>query len=230
MLGPLLLISISTILMGNSQLQKDGILLKNYSAQSIIKNNLDQNAEINMQNIILLPNNEFDQMEAAEIINRVNKLPLTLLEKLELKGVKVKLFSGKLTDNPTAKKLAGIIPRGYKSQTTWDSVPGIGGGQTVLVKIGASQRGNGHGSVNLEFHELAHTIDYKVLGHYSKIKEYILIWNKEKHHLFPLNYYFLNYPEEYFAETFAMYYMGGKDKEKLSTNAPLTYQYITSIK
>ena len=78
----------------------------------------------------------------------------------------IKLFTGKLTDNPTASHLSGMIPRGYVNNTTWDDVPGLGGSKTVLVKIGASHKGNGHSSVNLELHELAHSIDNYVFNEF----------------------------------------------------------------
>ena len=34
-----------------------------------------------------------------------------------------------------------------------------------------------------------------------------MIWEKERGILFPGNIYLILYPEEYFAETFAMYYL-----------------------
>lgn len=100
----------------------------------------------------------------------------------------------------------------------------------MLVKIGASEKGKGHSSVNLEYHELAHSIDYKILKNASKSERYKAIWNEEKRSLFPTRQYFLQYAEEYFAETFAMFYVGGTDKEKLFESAPKTYHYIASIK
>lgn len=227
---PFFMIGIVSLLMGNSQQDIDGILLKDFPIQSIIKGELTPTEQANLQNIILLPRGSFDQIEAAEIVKRINRLPQSLLQKVQQKSIKVKLFTGKLTDNPTAKQFAGIIPRGYRTEKTWDDVPGIGGGQTVLVKIGASSKGSGHGSVNLEFHELAHSIDYKVLNYYSKTKPFIAAWDKEKGILFPYSQYFLNYPEEYFAETFAMYYLGGSAKETLKELAPLTYKQIAGIK
>ncbi|MCM3030588.1 toxin [Niallia taxi] len=226
---PFFMIGIVSFLMGNSQQDIDGIFLKDFPVQSIIKGELTQSEQMNLQNIILLPKPAFDQKEAAAIAKRINRLPQSLLQKIEKKGIKVKLFTGKLTDNPTAQQFAGIVPRGYRSEKTWDDVPGIGGGQTVLVKIGASPKGSGHGSVNLEFHELAHSIDYKVLNYYSKTEAFTAAWNKEKATLFPYSQYFLNYPEEYFAETFAMYYLGGSTKETLKELAPLTYKQIASI-
>ena len=75
------------------------------------------------------------------MISRLDRLPSSLLAKINRNGIVVKLFTGKLTENPTAAHLAGIVPRGYVKQITWDDVPGIGGSKTVLVKIGSSDQG-----------------------------------------------------------------------------------------
>lgn len=228
--APLSMIAATSILMGNSQLPNNEIYLKSLSELTIIKAHLTADAKENLGNIIILPEESFDHVEGAAIIERLNQLPSSLLKKVQSSGIKVKLFTGKLTDNKTAQKFTGIIPRGYTSQKTWDDVPGIGGGKVVLVKIGASEKGKGHSSINLEFHELAHSIDYKVLNNASKTEAYRLVWNEEKGKLFPKRQYFLQYAEEYFAETFAMFYIGGKEKEKLLQLAPKTYHYIASIK
>lgn len=228
--APLSMIAATSILMGNSQLPNNEIYLKNLSELTIIKANLSLDAKENLGNIIILPEESFDQVEAAAMIERLNHLPSTLLNKVQSSGIKVKLFTGKLTDNKTAQQFTGIIPRGYTSKKTWDDVPGIGGGKVVLVKIGASKQGKGHSSVNLEYHELAHSIDYKILNNASKKESYRLVWNEEKGKLFPNRQYFLQYAEEYFAETFAMFYIGGKEKEKLFQLAPKTYHYIASLK
>lgn len=162
------------------------------------------------------------------MISRLDQLPPSLLKETYEAGVVIILFTGKLTENPTASHLAGVIPRGY-TKTTWDDVPGIGGSKTVLIKIGASQKGSGHGSVNLELHELAHSLDRYVFYHIRQNKDFIKIWEKEKNILFPGQPYFLNYPEEYFAESFAYFYMGGKYKEELKKKAPLTYHLIEGL-
>jgi Pro-Pro endopeptidase len=150
------------------------------------------------------------------------------LQKIKNKGINLKLFMGKLTDNPTASQLAGQVPRGYTSNVTWDDVPGIGGSKLVLVKIGSSEPGEGHGSVNLELHELAHSIDRYVFGEISGSKEFIRVWEKEHDQLFPGNSYFL-YPEEYFAEIFGMYYLNKDTKELLRIKAPQTYEFMKQL-
>ena len=59
---------------------------------------------------------------------------------------------------------------------------------------------------------------------------FLRIWNQEKTQLFPDNQYLLTYPEEYLAEAFAYYYIGGSYRNELRVKAPLTYQYIKNIR
>lgn len=184
---------------------------------------------IYLQKIFLFPQSSFDEKESLQIIQSINKLPPSLLSKLVENDVKIKLFNGKLTDNVGAAYLKGIKPRGYNNGATWDDVPGMGGKQTVFVKIGASDKGHGHGSVNLEFHELAHSIDHIVYRDLSQDQKFKSIWSKEVRLLFPNQSYFINYPEEYFAEVFAMYYVNREQNQRLKNLAPQTYSYIKSL-
>ncbi|MGD6944224.1 anthrax toxin lethal factor-related metalloendopeptidase [Cytobacillus gottheilii] len=220
----------SLALMGNSQAKMSGILLKDYPASSTLKENLNLASPLEIGDIFILPEGLFDEQEAAAIISRVDRIPSSLLEKVNKEGIYIKLFSGKLTDNPTASHLQGIIPRGYTSNKTWDEVPGIGGSQTVLVKIGSSEKGQGHGSVNLELHELAHSIDRHVYNGIRYNTHFLEIWNKEKETLFSGMDYFLNYPEEYFAESFAMFFVNEEYRAQLKEKAPLTFVFIDNLK
>jgi len=209
-----------------SQASYDGVLLGDFAQTSVFYQSLKENHSLPLLNqIIVLPKQEFDQSEAAAIFNRIDLLPDPILEKINTSGITVKLFTGRLTDNPTARQLAGKIPRGYTSNVTWDDVPGIGGSRVVLVKIGASEQGKGHGSINLELHELAHSIDRYVFDQVSSSEDFRGVWEKEHDQLFPGNSYFL-YPEEYFAETFAMFYLNNETKELLRTKAPKTFEFI----
>lgn len=220
---------LSLALMGNSQAEKGGVELKDYPETSILKTLLQLSSAHELNHIIILPNSNFNQEEAARMISRLDRLPTSLLAKINRSGIVVKLFTGNLTDNRTAAHLSGIVPRGYAKQVTWDNVPGIGGSKTVLVKIGSSNQGNGHSSVNLELHELAHSIDRHVYKGLRYQQHFLDIWNQEKGLLFPENNYFLTYPEEYLAESFAYFYMGGKYREKLQKLAPMTYQLIGGL-
>ena len=198
-------------------------------AQSVYITNLPS-VENNLlvSKIIVLPGNQDDWKHASAIIERVSGLPEGLLQSLIAKKIKIKLFTGSLTDQAEAAHLKGIKPRGYNTKS-WDDVPGMGGGKTVLVKIGYSDRGMDHNSINLELHELGHSVDQIVLDDISKTNYFQSIWKKEVENLFPNQSYFINYPEEYFAEAFAMFYFDSESRAELSTKAPLTYQYIESI-
>ncbi|MDE3839288.1 toxin [Bacillus methanolicus] len=223
-------VSVSLALLGNSPSPIDSIKLKDFSSHSVLKDQLNLQSPDILGDMILLPEGPFDQKEAASIISHIDNLPESMLKKAAQKGISVKLFEGKLTDNPSAQHLRGIIPRGYKNGTTWDEVPGIGGAKTVLVKIGSSEKGKGHGSVNLELHELAHSIDRYVYNEIRYEETFLRIWELERNNLFPGRAYFLTFPEEYFAESFAMYYLGGKYKQELKQKAPATYRFIKNLK
>lgn len=215
-------------LMGNSRVQESGIRLKDYPKSAKLWEMLQLKSESELGNIVILPQTSFNQNEAAGIISRLDQIPASILKKTKQEGIVVKLFTGKLTENPSASHLSGIMPRGY-TKTIWDDVPGIGGSKTVLIKIGSSEKGSGHSSVNLELHELAHSIDRYVLNELRHTPDFIHIWQKEKDQIFPGRTYFLTYPEEYFAECFAYFYMGGELKEELKKRAPLTYKLIQNL-
>jgi Pro-Pro endopeptidase len=212
-----------------SQASVDGMKLSDFNDDSILVKSLLTNPKKQLNDIILLPENSFNQKEAAKVVSRLSLLPNQLLDEIKQQGITIKLFEGKLTDNPTASHLRGVIPRGYQSETTWDDVPGIGGGKTVLVKLGHSEKGKGHGSVNLELHELAHSIDRFILKDLKYNRMFLDIWEKERSILFQNNSYLLLFPEEYFAESFAMYYYNDETKKALYQRAPQTYEFIRNM-
>lgn len=226
----IIIIILSFSLLGSSNANMDGILFQEFPKQSILYNSLDMESVSLAGQLIVLPEDEFDQEEAAGIIKRLALLPDSILKKAVDHNIKVKLFEGNLTDNPSARHLKGVVPRGYTSNRTWDQVPGIGGSRIVLVKIGSSEKGKGHSSVNLEFHELAHSLDRHVYGGIRQEEQFLKIWRTESRLLFPGRAYFLDYPEEYFAECFAMFYVGGMPARLLQEAAPQTYQYIKNLK
>jgi Pro-Pro endopeptidase len=225
----LIVIILSFTLLGSSNANMDGIFLYEYPKQSLLYASLDDETAGLAGKLVILPEEEFDQQEAASIIRRLVLLPNSMIRKAVDSNIKVKLFEGNLTDNPSARHLKGIIPRGYTSNRTWDQVPGIGGSRIVLVKIGSSEKGKGHGSVNLELHELAHSLDRHVYGQIREEERFLKIWKRESRLLFPGRAYFLDYPEEYFAESFAMFYIGGLPARLLREAAPQTYQYIEGL-
>ncbi|ALC90188.1 toxin [Bacillus sp. FJAT-18017] len=216
-------------LISTSKAAPGGVALANFNGETPLGQHLQYIDWGNLSGTVLLPEETFDTFEAAAIIQRLAKLPDSLLSKINKEGIVVRLFEGRLTDNPTASHLKGETPRGYTNGATWDAVPGIGGSEVVLVKIGASEKGKGHGSINLELHELAHSIDNLVYDGLSEQKAFIKVWEKERTKLFPGLKYFNNYPEEYFAEAFALYYLSEESNQFLEKTAPLTYKLIQDL-
>jgi len=204
-----------------------GTLLKDTALYHSLKEE-NKNVEL-LKEMIVLPDEAFDSFEATEMVLTLANIAPRILTKIVDEGIVVKFFTGKLTDEPSASYLRGLTPRGYFSGTTWDDVPGLGGDRIVLVKIGHSEYGKGHGSVNLELHEIAHSIDRLVFDGIRTSEEFIQIWREEAHVLFPKNYYFIEYPEEYFAEAFALYYVRDDTREYLRSVAPKTFQYIRNL-
>lgn len=225
----IILTFITIPLFGAAQADTKGIYLKDFPKESVLHQSLKLRSNDQMGGIIVLPEEPFNEREAARMISRLDKLPTSILTKINREKIQVNLFTDKLTDNPSAEHLKGIIPRGYQSEKKWDDVPGMGGSKIVLVKIGASEKGNGHGSVNLELHELAHSVDRYVYQEIRNDPVFLKIWKQECANLFTGIAYFNTFPEEYFAETFAMYFLGGVSNETLKREAPKTYEFIQAL-
>src|SRR5699024_7062456 len=79
-------------------------------------------------------------------------------------GVSIILMDMPLTELPEFDYLSGKVPRGWeKTNSTWDEVPGAGG-HTTAARIGYSDPGNGHSTINLELHEYGHAVDSYAAG------------------------------------------------------------------
>ncbi len=217
-----IIISMIVIGTGLSNPQYNGLLLKD---SYLYKNIEIQSMEL-IKDIIVIPEDRFNEVEVREIIDRIAALPTVILQDMKQKGMKVILFTGKLTDNPSAAHLEGIVPRGYPPDIVWDDLPGIGGSKLILIKIGHSEQGEGHGSINLEYHEIAHSI-YNYMQNDSIMADITLAWEQEAKALFPEQSYFLNYKEEYFAESFALYFISKENRMKLKQLAPDTYASLS---
>lgn len=212
------------------QASQYGIMLENYHSITFYLNEWKMENDHLVKRLVLLPEEPFNELEAMEMINRLSHIHPNLLKKSIDNGIQIKLFTDKLTDEPSAQHLKGLKPRGYSDAgPTWDDVPGIGGSKLVLVKIGNSERGKGHGSLNLELHELAHSIDRSVFHFVRDDKIFQYVWKKEVNTLFPNQSYFANFPEEYFAEVFAYYYFSASSRTYLKEKAPLTYELFTKL-
>jgi Pro-Pro endopeptidase len=207
-----------------------GIPLNEYQSITFYTNQFDIDNKELLGEMILLPEESFNEIEAIEMIKRIDSIHPQIINLLVNNNIQIKLFAGKLTDEPTASHLKGIRPRGYSEDgPLWDDVPGIGGSKLVLAKIGHSEKGSGHGSINLELHELAHTIDKYIYYGVRYDREFQRVWTKEARGIFPNSSYLNNFPEEYFGEVFAYYYLSPESRSLLMREAPLTYNYLVQL-
>ncbi|WP_096154366.1 MULTISPECIES: anthrax toxin lethal factor-related metalloendopeptidase [Bacillus] len=227
----LLLVSICFIpVYWNVFASNEAISLKNHPSIEMLELTSELPSQDLLGRLILLPQSDFAIDEAFYMIQNVSLVPEPVLRTLVRQNVQLYLFDGLLTDVEGFEHLRGSQPRGYTSNgPTWDNVPGIGGSKLVLAKIGHSHPGNGHSSINLELHELAHSIDRFVYGNIRYNEMFQTIWKEEAPILFPNQNYFLHFIEEYFAETFAMYFLNDATREKLQLHAPKTYSFFETL-
>ena len=202
-----------------------GSLLENHSLSS--KVSLSSGSALNK--MVYLPDQSFSEQAAEDMVNHLNQVHPVILEKAMQHNVTIKLFTGKLTEEKGLEHLRGLTPKGHSTKSDWDSVPGMTEDNRVFVKIGHSQFGRGHGSVSLELHEFAHAADRNVFANIRNSPFYLNIWKQESGMLFPGKTYFERFPEEYFAEIFAMYYLNEKTRDELREKAPLSYRFISKL-
>ena len=174
---------------------------------------------------------------AQEMTKRIGKIEKNILEKLVEKQTYIKLIDYPLTDTKEYSYLKDVIPRGWEGaknaegkQLTWDDVPGAGSSQEnqpVVARIGYSDRGKGHSTINLELHETAHAIDRVICRDISHNPWFEAPFHEEQKKFLP-DRYFEN-KEEYFAECFAYYYFNDVSRTELQEKAPVTYSYIETL-
>lgn len=121
------------------------LFLKDMENHPIYKT-LKLKSEKQISAIIMLPNGEFNINEAREMIEQIDKLPGSLLTKMEKHRIKLIFFTGDLTSIPSLQSLKGIIPRGYaEASVTWDDVPGAGGSKKFMQKLVRASTGKDTG-------------------------------------------------------------------------------------
>lgn len=228
---------------------KDGFLPKsNYlltatytsgKSYQVILNTLSRREQVLFdirENFFIMPaEGDYDIDEAEKMKDRILNISPKILLSMYKAGVRMKLANGPITNEPELQYLQGEVPRGWEyTGMTWDDVPGAGGYDLPIARIGYSDPSfeNNHDTINLELHELAHTVDNYITGRVedalSFSDEFIDVWEQEVHSVLPYDY-FIDYPEEYFAEAFAMYYLSEDSKNELRTLAPKTYDFIDTL-
>jgi hypothetical protein len=204
----------------------EGILLSSYPFKST---DIKLSKPI-LGEMVYLPQTSFNEEDAIFMINNLQKIDQNILMLAAEQNIQIKLFKGSLIDQNGLSFLKDQKPRGYSdSDPSWELVPGMSNDRVVYAKIGHSEYGKGHGSVSLELHEVAHAIDRYVFYYVRKDPMFLNIWKQEVEKLFPLQNYFIRFPEEYFAESFAMYYYSEDTKLMLEEKAPLTFEFIKSL-
>lgn len=213
-------------LIQNTEASQGGRLLRDEEKLTAKITNLPNTQFV--QEIIIIPTEKYQEEEVLKMIERISRIHPAILEKVVENNLRLKLFTGSLTEQPGFTHLKGVMPRGY-IRYTWDDVPGAGGQKVAFAKVGHSIKGKGHNSVNLELHELAHSIDKHVFNSIRTDPSFIKIWKEEAPLMFPGQLYFIDHPEEYFAEAFAMYYLGFFTSSELAIYAPKTFHYIKKL-
>jgi len=204
----------------------EGVQLSSYKFET---NELSLSKPI-VSELVYLPPKGFSENDAMKMIENIQKVDENILLLAAEESIQIKLFTGSITSQNGLDRLKDLKPRGYETNDpNWELVPGMSDNRVVYAKIGHSEFGKGHGSVSLELHEFAHAIDRYVFQYVRKNPLFLNIWKQEVDSLFPLQSYFIQFPEEYFAETFAMYYYNNQTKLTLQEKAPLTFTFIRSL-
>jgi hypothetical protein len=182
-----------------------------------------------LKDIVILPQGNYNKLEADKMMNHLALIPTQLLQGLKDKHVNIKLVSGKITDEPEFSQYKGITPRGWENTgLTWDDVPGVSS-NIVIARIGYSDQGKGHNGQNLELHETFHAIDRLVLDNISSSAKFLDIWKKEADVDYKGDGYVSAYSTEYFAETATLYLYSEQTQAKLKKDMPLTYDFMNEL-
>lgn len=182
-----------------------------------------------IKKLVIIPKQIEQPQQLDQMLTNINSIDRAILMLLNKNGVKIRLFQGGLTDEPLLYYMKWDKPRGWKQDVTWADVPGSGGGWIVSAKIGASQAGNGHGSLNLELHEIGHTVFNLLFKRKEFSKTIRQVWEEECRNLYPGRDYFSNYLSEYFSESFALYYYSEETRAELIAKAPKTAQLFSTF-
>lgn len=188
-----------------------------------------ENEEVIDELITVVTKGDYDLSEANQMIQRLQNIAPVLYQGLVDSGVKMYLVNFPITELEQFADLAGEIPPGWEDEgKTWDDVPGAGGLNSV-ARIGYSEAdvNNGHGSFNLELHEIAHPVDSIVLNNISSSSEFGAIHQEEQTNFLPDPYF--TDPAEYFAEAFSYYFLNEESKNQLRVMAPRTYTFFQQI-
>ena len=148
----------------------------------------------------------FDEAALRFVVSRLTKLPTNILTQLYEGGVKIVISENKFTG------YAGLYVRSEK--------------KIVIIASQETSR------FLVSLHEIGHAVDH-INGIISREEFFINLYDSEGERLFPRgnrnNEHSLKNESEYFAQSFAEYFSGGKRQEKMKLVAPQTFNYFESI-
>lgn len=174
-----------------------------------------------LKNLIHLPYDQTNKVITNRMIQEVAKVDTELVVgSAYLTDDNYIFIDGYVTAAYDNFDLIGLDARGL--DVTFDQVPGVCC-FPMTVKIGYSGS-----SVNIVLHEFGHSIDLVLLLGLSYQEEFLGIHVAEKELVFPGDDY-MDYPEEYFAESFAYYYDSDSSNSYLLEHAPQTHAFIESL-
>lgn len=171
-----------------------------------------KNARKYTEKLIILPDKDFNPEIVENIRARIERIPSKILKELYNEGVRIQLINGSITDLPLLKE--------YNGQK-FDDFNGIYYPGTAVIRIDNNYK------YAIELHEIGHAIDASLLK-ISTTEEFLNIFSKEAHAIFqsPNETYYSSSPQEYFAQTFCMYYYDSYNRKKLKRSAPETYKIL----
>jgi hypothetical protein len=153
------------------------------------------------------------------ILEEVRKVPGSVLRLIQRAGSGLDLVSGFITEHPEFEDLKGVRVEKYREYRTYDQVPGIASRAASVVGVRTLQ---GQGRLKVAIHELAHSFEFALAelglteGRVSESAAY-----KEGHLKSRWNnYYFDDYAEEAFAETFTLYFHSPETRAQARAQHP----------
>lgn len=174
-----------------------------------------------LKDLVHLPYDTSNTVLTDRMIEQLLKVDRELLiASSHVTDEEIVFVNGYITDAYDNFDLRGIDARGM--DVTFDRVPGVCC-YPVTVKIGYTG-----GSVNIVLHEFGHSIDLVLMFGLSMSEEFLEIHNIEKEMIFPGDDY-MDYPEEYFAESFGYFYDSETSNNYLLEHAPLTHTYMSTL-
>lgn len=162
--------------------------------------------------------------ETRRIKHLVKRLPSPLVKKLIETETTIRLTTRPITTFTDMKNLKGISPPTWNG-ITWDEILGVAQGNKIILRYGCDKELY-YGTVSMVLHEIGHAVDYIESKITARCKIFNAIWERERKNLINASNIVNEQKDEFYAETFAMFYLNSYTRNKLRLQAPLTYSYF----